>query len=129
MIPMNIEDMIMNGANEEEVLAALRNLKAKKAAKDEAEKKAAAAKKDKAQTEELKAEGRGYLINAIISYSLAFGLVTEDEVDDELAQELETFIKQMEEMVPLYIKMYELEKKFKKDDPFMGFNGFGGFKM
>ena len=125
---MNIEDMIMNGANEEEVLAALKNLKAKKAAKDEAEKKAAAAKKDKAQTEELKAEGRGYLINAIISYSLAFGLVTEDEVDDEMAQELETFILQMEEMVPLYIKMYELEKKFKKDDPFTGF-GLGGFKM
>lgn len=123
---MNIEDMIMNGANEEEVLAALKNLKAKKAAKDEAERVAA---KDQAQTEELKAEGRGYLINAAISYSLAFGLLTEDEVDDELAQELETFIMQVEEMVPLYIKMYELEKKFKKDDPFAGFNGFGGFKM
>lgn len=125
---MNIEDMIMNGANEEEVLAALKNLQAKKAAKDEAEKKAAAAQKDKAQTEELKAEGRRYLINAIISYSLAFGLVTEDEVDDEMAKELEAFILQMEEMVPLYIKMYELEKKFKKDDPFTGF-GLGGFKM
>ena len=125
---MNIEDMIMNGANEEEVLAALREIKEKKAVKDEAERKAAAAQKDKAQTEELKTEGRGYLINALISYSLAFGLLTEDEIDDELAQEFETMIMQVEEMVPLYIKMYELEKKFKKDDPFTGF-GFGGFKM
>ena len=124
---MNIEDMIMNGANEEEVLAALKNLKAKKAAKDEAERVAANAAKNKAQTEELKAEGRGYLINALISYSLAFGLLTEDEIDDELAQEFEAMIMQVEEMVPLYIKMYELEKKFKKD-PFTGF-GLGGFKM
>lgn len=114
---MNIEDMIMNGANEEEVLAALNAIKEKKAAKDEAERKAAAAKEDKADKEALKTEGRAYLINASLAYMQAFDLLDAEDIDQDLVNELEEVIKYVESIAPLYIKMMALEEKMKKMDP------------
>ena len=83
------------------------------------EKKAAAAlkareaesKKNKAITkEQLKAEARAYAINAIIAYSQAFDLLPEDEAwDDEDVAKAESMLKKLEEMIPLYIKLGQLQ--------------------
>lgn len=116
---MNIEDMIMNGASEEEIQEALNKIKAEKARQE-----AALRANQKAQDEKeaLKAEGRAYLINAIIAYSSAFDLNDEGWDDEEVAQ-LEETIKRLEELAPIYIKMYEMQNKF--DEDFLGSFGLG----
>jgi regulator of protease activity HflC (stomatin/prohibitin superfamily) len=105
---MNIEDMIMNGASEDEIQKALNEIRAEKQRQEEALRAKSAKNK-----ETLKAEGRAYAINAILAYSQAFDLLSEDEIDDELVGELEELAKAIEDMAPMYIKMFELERKMK----------------
>lgn len=104
---MNIEDMIMNGASEEAIQEALDQIKAEKARQEEALR----AKAHEADAkEDLKREGRIHLINALICYSHAFDLLDEGEdwaqEDVDKAEEL---IKKIEDMIPLYIKLAEMQ--------------------
>ena len=128
---MNIEDMIMNGASDEEVLAALNAVKAEKKRQEDAL-RAQLDKEQvvKAEKEALKTEGRAYAINAIICYSKAFDLLDEgDDWDEEDVAKAEQMLLRIEEMIPLYAKMMELQNKMDEDffgDSF-GF-GLGGLK-
>lgn len=108
---MNIEEMIMNGASEEEINEALNQIKAEKARREEDE-----ALRAKNSKEELKQEAREYMINALIAYSYAFDLLPEDEdFDQEDVEKLEEMLKKIEDMIPLYIKMAELQDKIDND--------------
>ena len=114
---MNIEEMIMNGASEEEINEALNQIKAEKARQEAAKTKA---QKNNSK-EELKIEGRAHLINALICYSQAFDLLEEDETwEQEGVDKLEELIIKVEDMVPLYIKLAklqgDLDKHFGLDD-------------
>ena len=119
---MNIEDMIMSGASDEEVAQALAALKQEKAAKDEAERKAKEIAAQKSEMETLKAEARAYLINALLAYGEAFGLLTHEEIEEmseEDLGELEAYLIQIEAFIPLMIKMGEMKEEMKdfKIDP------------
>lgn len=84
-----------------------RNARKEEAAKEQSEKD---------RVEALKAEGRAYLINAALAYAEAFGILESSELTDEELAELEQKVKTIEEMVPLYLKMYELQDRM--DDSF-----------
>lgn len=108
---MTIDEMIMNGASEEEIAEALKNLKATKAAQDEAEAQKKLIEDKKAtHKEDLKREARANIINGIIAYAEAFDLLPEDwtiEEDDEIKMVEETLIK-LETLLPLYAQMREI---------------------
>lgn len=109
---MNIEDMIMNGASEEEINEALNQIKAEKARQEEALRQNKVTKDSK---EALKAEGRAYLINALIAYSQAFDLLDEDEEwGQKEVDKVEETIKKIEDMIPLYIKLAEMQGEMDK---------------
>lgn len=120
---MTIDEMIMSGASEEEVLEALRELKAAKAAQDEAEAQKKLVEDEKAaHKESLKREARAYIINGVIAYAEAFDLLPEDwtlDEDDTIKSFEETLIK-LEALIPLYMQMREMmdqdaaEKMFEK---------------
>jgi type III secretion system FlhB-like substrate exporter len=118
---MNIEEMIWNGASEEEIAAAMAKIKAEKV-KQEA---ALRAQKENEDKEALKAEGRAYVINAIIAYSKAFDLDDEDW-DQEAVDQLEALLIKIEDMIPMYKEI--MEKQNELNDLGFGF-GLGGFKM
>jgi len=104
---MNIEDMIMNGASDKEINEALNQIKAEKARQEEALRQN---KENKSAKEALKAEGRAYLINALMCYSQAFDLLDEDEEwGQEEVDRAEEVIKKLEDMIPLYIKLAEMQ--------------------
>ena len=115
---MNIEEMIYNGASEEEIMTAIAQVQKEKASQDEALR----AKVHKANDKEaFNVEGRAHLINALICYSHAFDLLEEDDDwDQEDVDKAEELIKKIENMVPLYIKLAEmqgeLDKSFGLDD-------------
>lgn len=108
---MTIDEMIMSGASEEEILEALRELKAAKAAQDEAEAQKKLAEDEKtAHKEDLKREARAYIINGVIAYAEAFDLLPEDwtiDEDDTIKMFEETLIK-LEALIPLYMQMREI---------------------
>jgi hypothetical protein len=112
MSPMNIEEMIYNGASEEEIAAALRAIYTEKARQEEALREA-----EKAQSkhkEVLLKEGRACLINAILAYGEAFDLIPADyEVTEEELAECEELLIQTEKVLPWYIKISGIDKKIK----------------
>lgn len=97
--------------------------------KAEQERKAAEEKKlkedkIKASKEELKREAREYAINALIAYSYAFDLLGEDEEwNEEDVAKAEDMLKKIEDMVPLYIKLAEMQGDM---DNMFGMDFFGG---
>lgn len=115
---MNIEDMIKNGATPEEVQAAI---SAAYAEKERADKE----KAKKANKEQLKAEARAYVINAIIAYGEAFDIEEMKDLDEEDIKELETLIKKIEDMYPTYLQLWKKQKEF--EDGFKFGFGLGGF--
>ena len=108
---MTIDEMIMSGASEEEVLEALRELKAAKAAQDEAEALKKLVEDEKvAHKESLKREARANIINGVIAYAEAFDLLPEDwtlDEDDTIKMFEETLIK-LEALIPLYMQMRQV---------------------
>jgi hypothetical protein len=65
--------------------------------------------------EALKQEGRAHLINALICYSHVFDLLEEDEDwDQEDVDKAEELIKRIENMVPLYIRLAEMQGELDK---------------
>ena len=123
---MNIEDMIMNGASEEEINEALSQLRFQRTLKMEEERLAREAQKQKdteqAEKEALRAEGRAYLINAMIAYSEAFDL-DDGEWEQEDIDKLEQLLIKLEDMIPVYLKLIEMQGNL--DQSMFGF----GFKM
>lgn len=118
---MNIEEMIFNGASEEEIQQALNQIKAEKARQEEALRAKEHRKDDK---EALKAEGRAHLINALICYSHVFDLLDEgEEWDEEDVAKAEEMLKKVEDIIPLYIKLAQMQDDM--DDMF-GLEFFGG---
>ena len=124
---MNIEEMNFNGASDEDIQKALDQVKAEKArqeaamrAKQEAEAKAA---REKDEKEALKAEARAYAINALIAYTEAFDLLPEEEaLNDEDVAELEQLLIKIENMIPMYFKLFQMQEDLKEE---FGF-GLGG---
>ena len=120
---MNIEEMIYNGASEEEIQQALNQIKAEKARQEEALRQAQSNRK-----EDLKVEGRTHLINALICYIEAFGLLPEgEEIDEDDILALEEGIIKLENMLPMYIKLLEMRGVLddKEDDFFKELFGGG----
>ena len=114
---MNIEEMIYNGASEEEINEALRQIRAEKARQE-------AALRAKDSKAELKQEAREYAINALIAYIEAFDLLPEGEtIDDEDVAELEQLLIKMENMIPLYFKLFQMQEDLEE-----GFDLGGLFK-
>lgn len=120
---MNIEDMIMNGASEEEIAEAIDQIRAKRTLKMEEERQARESqkKKDEEQTakEALKAEARAHFINAVLAYSEAFDLLEEGESwTEEDLKEVEEYLIQIEGIIPMYAKMMKKKKEFGFGDLF-----------
>jgi len=107
---MNIEEMIYNGASEEEIMTAIAQVQKEKARQEEALR----AKNDK---ETLKQEARAYLINALAAYVEAF---TDETLDEEDAAELEKLLIKIEDMMPLYIKLAKMHEELDGDIFFRG---------
>lgn len=105
MTEEDIKSMMENA-----LASAMEERKAQEAARLEEEQKKATAR-DK---EELKAEARAYLINAVVAYSEAFDLI-DDSWDEEDIAELEALIIRMEQMAPMYIKLAEMQEKLDED--------------
>ena len=106
------------GKTEEEIILSLRDSVAKELESYEEEiKRQAEARKTQSQAhktkdaEALKAEGRAYLINAIIAYSAAFDPTIDGWDSDEIAQ-LEQALIRFEDMIPLYLKLAEMQDEF-----------------
>ena len=78
-----------------------------------------------AKNEKLKAEARAHAINAMLAYSEAFDLLEEGETwDQEDIDKMEKMLIQLENMIPLYIKMAQMQDDMEKN---FGFGlGFGG---
>ena len=89
---------------------------------DNADKKEQAKKANK---EQLKAEARAYVINAIIAYGEAFDIEEMKDMDEEDIKELETLIKKIEEVYPTYLQLWKKQKEF--EDGFKFGFGLGGF--
>ena len=93
------------------------------------EEEARLAKEKEAQTsaknEKLKAEARAHAINAMLAYSEAFDLLEEGETwDQEDIDKMEKMLIQLENMIPLYIKMAQMQNDMEQN---FGFGlGFGG---
>ena len=97
----------------------MQEAKEKRQAEIEAKAKAEQEKKNRearsAAKEELKAEGRSHLINALICYSQAFDLLNEGEDwDQEDVDKAEELIKKIEDMVPMYIKLAQMQGEIDK---------------
>lgn len=124
---MSIEDMIFNGASEEEIMKALNEIKAEKARQDAALRAKKEAQQNTAEKEALRAEARAYAINAVLAYLSAFDLLPEGEAwDDDDVERLEGMFKRLEEMIPLYIKLYKLQNDMiDKRDEFTNPDNFG----
>ena len=119
---MNIEEMIYNGASEEEIQEALNQIKAEKARQEEALRQAQNDTK-----EDLKAEARAHFINAMICYIEAFDLLPEgEEMDEDDIADLEKSIIQLEAMIPMYIKLLEMREQFEDGNADLFGGLFGG---
>lgn len=117
---MNIEDMIMNGASDKEINEALNQIKAEKARQEAALRQSKIAENKK---EELKAEARAHTINALLAYIDAFDLLPEGEVmEDEDVAELEHLLIKLEDMIPVYFKLFKMQEDLEEG---FGF-GLGG---
>lgn len=111
---MNIEDMIMNGATPEEVSAELQKVYMEKQRQEAALRAKETAPVNKSK-EELKREGRAYAINALLAYIEAFDLLPEGvDYDEEDIAQLEVMLIKLEDMIPLYVKLAELQKDMDK---------------
>jgi hypothetical protein len=66
---------------------------------------------DNRRYQELISEGRAQIINGIFAYGLAFEVLSEDEIDEELAENLDYSLQAMEAMVPSMKALYALDQR------------------
>lgn len=118
---MNIDftDAFEKGMSEQEALEMVQRICREEQEKAEAKIKAQAAahrakaeaKKTEDEKEALKAEARAHAVNAILAYIEAFDLLPEDEtMDDEDVAELEQFLIKVENMIPVYFKLFQMHE-------------------
>ena len=120
---MNIEELIMNGASEEEISAAIAKVQAEKAEMDKQTKAREEKAEKETRKEALKAEARAYIINAALAYATAFDLIKEEEgFSEEEIEKIESIIKDYETMIPMWVNLAKLQDKMDKE---FGF----GFKI
>ena len=120
---MNIEEMIYNGASEEEIQKALAEIRAEKARQEEALRANVMKMQEESRKEQLKAEARAYAINALVAYIEAFDLLPEGEtMNDEDVAELEQLLIKIENMIPIYFKLFQMHDELEEG---FGF-GLGG---
>lgn len=100
---IDINALFAEGASDEVILDAINKNRAEQEALKNAKTK-----------EALKAEGRAYLINALIAYSEAFDLVDEEWTDEDI-KDMEQQIIRLEAMVPMYAKLYKMREEYDKD--------------
>jgi hypothetical protein len=60
---------------------------------------------------ELIAEGRASIVNGIVAYGEAFGLLRQDEITEALFEDLSLYVESIESLMPVLISMYEMTKK------------------
>ena len=125
---MNIEEMIYNGASEEEIQKALAEIRAEKARQEEALRANVMKMQEESRKEQLKAEARAYALNAIIAYAQAFDLLNEgEELDEKDISNAESMLKKIEDIIPLYAKLIKMQEEMENDfdlgDFLMGFGG------
>ena len=60
---------------------------------------------------ELIEEGRACAVNAVCAYGQAFGLLNEEDIDEELLAEIAGYIEGLEALMPVLVSMYEMTKK------------------
>lgn len=100
-----------NEYNEKQAAARLKEQEAKTAAQKSSDK------------EQLKAEARAYAINALVAYTEAFDILPEGEtIDDDDVAELEKLLIKIENMIPVYFKLFQMNEDLEED---FGF-GLGG---
>ena len=130
---MNIDftDAFEKGMSEQEALEMVQRICREEQEKAEATIKAQAAahrakdqaKKTQDEKEALKAEARAYAINALLAYVEAFDLLPEDEtINDEDVAELEQLLIKIENMIPVYYKLFQMQEDLEEG---FGF-GLGG---
>ena len=56
-------------------------------------------------------EARAMMTNGIVAYGQHFGLLTEDEIDEDLMGAIEDALEGIEALMPVLISMYEMTKK------------------
>lgn len=128
MSEMNMYEMLKNGASEEKIAAAINaatqnvinkynaELAAAKARIDDERKEAIAAKEKEvaeAQTKELLAEARAYLINSLLAYNEVFQVIPAEDLTDEVIESLEQEIIETEGRIKIAL---ELVRKLDLDD-------------
>lgn len=136
---MSIEEMIKNGASPEEINAAMQEiyLEKERADKERAEKEALLRKlaekekekvearaEEEARKEMLKREARAYIINGMLAYCEAFGLLEEEEPDEHDIQTIEAYLIQMESYFPLIKEIVKLQEE--QEEKGFNFGLFGG---
>lgn len=110
MSEADIKDMM-----ERALQSAIEERKAQEEQRLKEEEMKAAAQKASNDKEALKAEGRAYLINAVLAYSEAFDLLPEDETwDEDDIKELEAALIKIEGMVPMYLQLLKMQEDFDK---------------
>ena len=126
---IDINKLISEGASDEVILKAIESNKAEKRALDQKKKAELEREAKKDEKEKLKAEARAYVINALIAYSEAFDLLNEGETwDQEDVDKMESLLIKVEDMIPMYIKLAQMQDKLNEDFGGMSF-GLGGFKL
>jgi hypothetical protein len=118
---MDFYEILKNGATEDQINELMNrgienakkqfaaDLESAKARIEKEQRDAAQQAKNKA---ELRAEGRAYLINAILAYTDAFDLNEEPYTEEDI-DELEQALIALEDMVPLLIKLEEFKSGHK----------------
>ena len=56
-------------------------------------------------------EARAMMTNGIVAYGQHFGLLTEDEIDEDLMESIAGALEGIEAIMPVLISMYEMTKK------------------
>ena len=136
---MSIEEMIKNGASPEEINAAMQEIYLEKERADKAraekevllkqltekEKEKAEARAEKeAHIEMLKREARACIINGMLAYCEAFGLLDGEEPDESDIEALEAYLIQQESYFPLVKEIVKLQAE--QDEKGFNFGLFGG---
>lgn len=56
-------------------------------------------------------EGRASIVNGLLSYGQHFGLLREEQIDEDLIESVGEYLEGLEALIPVLISMYEMTKK------------------
>ena len=116
---IDINALFEQGAPEDVIADAVQKNIKEKALIEETKRQAEALRKAQSEKKtqlDYRKEGRAYLINALLAYDDAFNLFGPDPLDDDEIKELEKAIIKLEEMIPMYAKLLDIEKRFQRGD-------------